>query len=104
MHKLTAEEQSTISRYLSGSRSRLDTFFTYAIYFVPSLLFGLYGMLKADFLAVAIAYVVLFGLVVYLILHQRRSAPLFESAIRKLVENCSATGEAAPEPTVIPTE
>jgi hypothetical protein len=61
-------------------------------------------MLKADFFAVAIAYVVLFGLVVYLILHQRRSAPLFESAIRKLVENCSATGEAAPAPAVLPTE
>jgi hypothetical protein len=103
MHKLTREEQMTIARYLNESRSRLDAFFTYAIYFVPSLLFGLYGMLKADFVAVAVGYIVLVGLVVYLLLYQRRSAPLFRSAIRKLVENGGTTIEAAAEPTAGPS-
>jgi hypothetical protein len=103
MHNLTREEQRTISRYLSESRGRIDTFFTYAIYFVPSLAFGLYGMLKADFLAVAMGYVALVGLVIYLIVYQRRSAPLFRSAIRKLVESGGATDGAAAEPPSRPS-
>jgi cytosine/uracil/thiamine/allantoin permease len=103
MEQLTPLERSTISRYLADSRGTADAFFSYAIYFVPSLLFGLYGMWKLDVIAVAVAYVVLFGLVVYLILHQRRSAPLFRSAIRKLVENNGATGEVAPGPASPPS-
>jgi hypothetical protein len=98
MHNLTPEEQFKISSFLADPRSRTDIFLQYAIYFVPSLLFGAYGMWKGDFGAVAVAYAVLLGLVVYLILRQARSNPLFRSAIRKLVDNCSAGGEAAPEP------
>jgi cytosine/uracil/thiamine/allantoin permease len=96
MEQLTPQERSTISRYLEDSRGAADAFFSYAIYFVPSLMFGLYGMWKLDVIAVAVAYVVLFGLVVYLILQQRRSAPLFRSALRKLAENGGLTSEAAP--------
>ena len=90
MNTLTCEEQLTIARYLTEPRSRIDTVFTYAIYFVPSLLFGLYGIWKSDFLAVTVGYVVLFGLVVYLISYQRRTAPQFRSALRKLVKNSHA--------------
>ena len=43
----------------------------------------------------AVAYVVLLGLVVYLILRQARANPLFQSAIRKRVENSGPTGQAA---------
>jgi uncharacterized iron-regulated membrane protein len=64
---------------------------------VPSLLFGLYGVWKADFAAVAVGYAVPFGLIVYLIWQQRRARPVFRSAPRKLVENPAATGEAAPQ-------
>ena len=104
MEQLTPQERSAISRYLADSRGTADAFFSYAIYFVPSLLFGFYGMWKLDVVAVAVAYVVLFGLVVYLILHQRRSAPLFRSAIRKLVENSGATSDAAAGPASNPSD
>jgi hypothetical protein len=95
MHNLTPEEQSTISRYLTDRRSRTDIFFQYAIYFVPSLLFGLYGMWKGDIGAMAVAYVVLVGLVVYLIQQQARTNPSFRSAIGKLGENSGPTSQAA---------
>jgi hypothetical protein len=61
LYNLTPEEQSTILSYLN-ERGRADTFFSYAIYFVPSLL-GLYGVWKADFAVVAVGYAVLFGLI-----------------------------------------
>jgi hypothetical protein len=93
MHNLTREEKLTLTRYLTEPRRRIDTFFAYAIYFVPSLLFGLYGMLETDFLAVAVGYVVLFGLVLYLISYQRRATPLLRSAVGKLVENCGAANK-----------
>jgi hypothetical protein len=101
MHTLTREEQRAITRYLTDPRGRIDTFFDYGIYFVPSLLFGLYGMWREDFIAVAVGYVVLFGLVAYLISYNRQSAPLLRSAVQKLVENCAAIGnaESAPHPS-----
>ncbi|HXC27310.1 MAG TPA: hypothetical protein VNV38_05085 [Stellaceae bacterium] len=71
----------------------------YAIYFVPSLVFGLYGIWKADLAAVALAYVVLLGLVAYLIRSQGRANPIFRSAIRKLIENAGAGG-AIPAPPI----
>jgi len=51
-------------------------------------------MWKGDLGAMAVAYVVLLGLVAYLIQHQTRSNPLFRSAIRKLVDNCGAPRQA----------
>jgi hypothetical protein len=89
---LTREEQLAVARYVTDPRGRVDTFFSYAIYFVPSLLFGLYGIWKADVVAVSVSYAVLFVLVFYLISYNRRSAPLL-----KLVEDRGATGEAAPQ-------
>ena len=88
MHNLTPEEQSTISRFLTDRQSPLEFFLHYAIYFVPSLLFGFYGMWRGDLGAMAVGYLVLIGLVTYLVLRQGRSNPIFRSAIRKLIENC----------------
>lgn len=99
MNILTPEEQSTISRFLTEPRGTLDRFLQYAIYFVPSLAFGLYGIWKADFVAVALAYAVLLGLVAYLIRHQGRANPVFRSAIRKLIEN-AGIGGATPAPPI----
>ena len=98
METLTREERLVVTRCLTEPRSRLDTVFTYAIYFVPSVLFGIYGILKADFLAVALGYLVLLGLMFYLISYQRRSAPLLRSALLKLVEEAGAMRTAAPAP------
>ena len=94
MHNLTAEERSTISRYLADPRGRTEIFLQCAIYFVPSLLFGLYGLWEGDLGALVVAYVVLLGLVAYLIQRQLRANPLFRSAIRKLVDNCGALRQA----------
>ena len=104
MQNLTRDEQLTIARYLTEPHGWVDTWFRYVIYFVPSLLFGLYGMLKGDFAAVAVGYIVLFGLVVYLISYQRKSGPLFRSALRKLMEGCRATTDAAAKPASGPSE
>jgi hypothetical protein len=90
MNILSPEEQATISRFLTERTGRLDIFFTYAIYFVPSLLFGFYGMWRGDMGAMATGYVVMVGLVAYLILRQGRSNPIFRSAIRKLIEAADA--------------
>jgi len=98
VNDLTSEERSTLSRFLAERTGRLDIFFTYAIYFVPSLLFGCYGMWRGDFAAVAIGYVVMVGLVVYLIARQGRSNPIFRSAIRKLLDQGSAEEAPAPNP------
>jgi hypothetical protein len=87
VEKLTYDERMTIARYLTEPRGRADTFFSYATYFVPSVLFALYGMIKTDLLAVAVGYVVLIGLVIYLISYQRRTGKHFRSALRKLVED-----------------
>ena len=86
MHNLTLQEQSAITRYLSDPRSRSEILFQYAIYFIPSLLFGLYGFWKGDLDPMAVAYVVLVGLIVYMIQHQSRTNRVFRSAISKLVE------------------
>jgi hypothetical protein len=86
MNILSVEEQAAISRFLVERTGRLDIFFTYAIYFVPSLLFGFYGMRRGDFGAMAIGYLAMVGLVAYLVLRQGRSNPVFRSAIRKLIE------------------
>lgn len=104
MHNLTAEEQATISRFLTDSRSRLDIFFQYAIYFVPSLLFGFYGMWRDDLGAIAVGYLVLLGLVGYQIWRQGRSNPLFRSAIVKLLESRAAPAESAAKPISSPSE
>jgi hypothetical protein len=53
-------------------------------------------MWKGDIGAMAVAYVVLVGLVVYLIQQQARTNPIFRSAIGKLVENCSGMDNAVP--------
>jgi hypothetical protein len=95
---LTPEERSTLARFLTERTGRLDIFFTYAIYFVPSLLFGCYGMWRGDFAAVAIGYVVMVGLVFYLIARQGRSNPIFRSAIRKLLNEDIAEKVPAPSP------
>jgi len=86
MPNLTPEEKAMLTRFVSGGERRVDVLFQYAIYFVPSLIFGLYGIWKADLVAVTLAYVVLFGLVVYLIMRQGRSNPVFRSAIGKLLD------------------
>ena len=98
MQSLTPEEQSAIAPYLTDSRSRFEFFFQYAIYFVPSLVFGLYGMWKGDMGAMAVAYVVLVCLIAYLILYQARGRSLLRSAIGKLVENCGLTGQPSNPP------
>ena len=98
MYNLTREEQLTIARYLTEPHSRIDGFLYYTIYFVPSLMFALYGMWKADFVEVVLGYVVLLVLVIYLISYQRRRAPLFRSALQKLV----AASEEIAEPAVSP--
>jgi len=102
MHNLTPEEQRTIARYLAESRGLFESFLQYAIYFVPSLVFALYGIWKADFVAVTLAYAVLFGLVVYLLNRQARANPIFRSAIGKLVESGDAVSAAATTPISAP--
>jgi hypothetical protein len=85
MERLTPEEHSTITRYLARPpRSRLDYFFSYATYLVPSFLFALYGVWKNDFVAVAFAYLTLLIAIVYIIGYQTRSSGVFYSAIKKL--------------------
>ena len=87
MEQLTSEEQSTIRRYLARPpRGRLDYFSGFAIYLVPSFLFAIYGIWKSDFVAVALAYLVLLIAIVYIIGYQTRSSGLFYSAIKKLAE------------------
>jgi len=104
MHNLTVEEQRTISRYLADSRGPLEFFLQYAIYFVPSLVFALYGIWKADFVAVTLAYAVLFGLVLYLLNRQARANPIFRSAIAKLVEGRDSPGDEAAKPVANPSK
>ena len=104
MQNLTPEEQATISRYLADRRSRADIFLHSAIYFVPSLLFGLYGMWKGDIGAMALAYVVLVGLVVYLILQQARTSLIWRSVIRKLVKASGMPSGMSAKPISSPSE
>ncbi len=95
MAELTPEERSTITRYLARQpRGRLDYVSSYAVYFVPSILFALYGVWKNDLIAVTFAYAVLLIAVAYIIGYQTRSSGLFYSAIKKLADNASESAAA----------
>jgi hypothetical protein len=99
MEQLTPEERSTILRYLARPpRGRFDYFFAFAVYLIPSFLFALYGVWRSDFVAVAVAYLVLLIAIVYIIGYQTRSSRPFYSAIKKLVEHASGASEPPPAP------
>jgi hypothetical protein len=87
MDQLTPEERNAIARYLAQlPRGLLDYVSAFAIYLVPSFLFALYGLSKADFVAVAVAYLTLLIAIIYILGYQARRSLVFYSAIRKLSE------------------
>jgi hypothetical protein len=91
MEQLTPEERSTITRYLARPpRGRFDYFVAYAIYLIPSFVFAIYGIWKNDFIAVAVAYLVLLIAILYIIGYQTRSSGLFYAAIKKLSDGPDA--------------
>ena len=99
MEELTPEEHSTIARYLAKPpRGLFDYLFASVTYLIPSILFAIYGMWKADLIAVGFAYLVLLIAMIYILAYQSRSAPVFHSAIGKLVKNAGAPAAIAGEP------
>ena len=84
MEELNREEKAVLARYLQASRTRLDSFFAFGTYIFPSLVFAIYGILKMDFAAVAVAYLALLIAAILYLSYQRRNAVTFHSALTKL--------------------
>jgi len=55
--ELTKDESWLVLALATDRRSRFDLLASYAIYFLPLTVFGGYGMLRADLLALSMAFV-----------------------------------------------
>jgi len=84
MENLNREETAVLARYLQTSRTKLDSLFSFGTYIFPSLVFAIYGILRMDFAAVAVAYLALLIAAILYLSYQRRNAVTFHSAVTKL--------------------
>jgi hypothetical protein len=84
MENLNREEKAVLARYLQAPRTKLDFFFAFGTYIFPSLVFAIYGTLKMDFAAVAVAYLALLIAAILYLGYQRRNVATFHSALTKL--------------------
>jgi hypothetical protein len=84
MEQLNRAEKVVLARYLQTPRTRIDSLFSFGTYIFPSLVFAIYGILKMDFAAVAVAYLALLIAAILYLSYQRRNAVTFHSALTKL--------------------
>jgi hypothetical protein len=90
----TPDEEALIRLGAKG-RGIADRLWFYAAVLVGPLLMALYGLVRRDYLALAVAFFALFALVVWSILREQRYAAHYLSMFRKLeASELLASGKA----------
>jgi len=87
---LTTEEKRVVRQFLVQKRSRLDAVFEYGICIAPSLAFAIYGIWRADLIAILVAYGALLTVVVLYLSKARRWSEPLKTAVRKYEETVNA--------------
>src|SRR5262245_48603817 len=93
--QLTDDEKRYIAGYLRHRSQTADAVFTYGAYILPSLLFAMYALWKADFVAALVAYAALLVVALLYLGHAKKSSDTFRSILEKF-EVAASTQAASP--------
>ena len=81
---LSKEERNYVSRIALAQESTLGRIGFYAAALVPATGFGIYGIVRADFVALGLAFAGLLFFSLWRIISEIRHAPLFFSLFSKI--------------------
>ena len=87
---LTRDEKDTIARYLALDPNPRQLWWDMAPYLGPLIVFAAYACWSREFLAMALAFVVLLFLAIWYVSYQARSWVHLHSALRKYEETVRA--------------
>lgn len=80
---LTRAEKDAISRYLAMDQRPSRFWWDFSPYLVPPLLFAAYGLWKAEFLAMTVAFGVLLFLALWYLSYHANTSKHIHSAVHK---------------------
>jgi len=94
--QLTDDEKRYIAGYLQHRSQTADAVFTYGAYILPSFLFAIYALWKADFVAALVAYAALLVVALLYLGHVKKSSDTFRSILEKFEVATSAPSASPP--------
>ncbi len=82
--ELTREERALVAQVASAKQPRLHRLWFYSAALLPAVGFGVYGIIRADLIALALGFAGLVLFCYWRIASEFRAAPLFDSLCSKI--------------------
>jgi len=92
---LTLDEQDAVRQFLNADESRIHFWWDFSPYFLPPIVIAIYGIWKADLVAVAVAFGLMVFLAIWYLSHLGRVNRNLRSAMAKYEDKCRALGGSA---------